>query len=428
MTTTAQALTTSQTRGKPLRRSFAWVLSGNGFYALCQWGLFIEVARLGTPAMLGKLALAFAITAPIFMLTNLQLSSVLASDCAHEFAFGTYLTARLIGTTLALFCVAVVVISGRFDRTTCFVIIAITAAKSAESLSDMIYGLWQKYELFDEVARALTIRASGSLVICGLALQMRHSIITATLCLAGYWIFCLFTHDMRRMKEIRARHAQTEVSNQGCTWPSLKALFALSWPCGIITLLLAISVNMPRYFIRHSLGDAALGVFAAVACLPLAVGLIASSIGQAALPRLSQYCRSDSRRFALLVQKAIAISLLFNLGAVVIAVLSGPKVLNFIYAGRYAQYSSVLVWLMLAAAPSFTSSILGYFLTAARRFRPQVVLLTLVAILTALICWRAVPHFGLIGAALAILIGNFTTAIGTVVILRRALMSGPEAV
>src|SRR5579872_3454436 len=138
-----------------VRRNFAWSLGGNATYALCQWGILIVIAKLGSTAMLGRFALALAITAPVFMLTNLQLSAVLASDALQEYPFSSYLTLRVAGSTSALLFICSLVLIARFHRDTAAVALAIAFAKAAESFSDLIYGLWQKFERFKKVAIAL---------------------------------------------------------------------------------------------------------------------------------------------------------------------------------------------------------------------------------------------------------------------------------
>src|SRR5262245_13252375 len=68
-----------------LRTNFLWTLAGNVVYAGCQWGMLIVLAKLGTPAMVGEFSLGLAICAPIFMLSNLNLRGVQATDARGEY-------------------------------------------------------------------------------------------------------------------------------------------------------------------------------------------------------------------------------------------------------------------------------------------------------------------------------------------------------
>ena len=51
------SLTPELPQALPLRKNFAWTLTGNVVYAGCQWGMLMAIAKLGTPAMLGQFAL-----------------------------------------------------------------------------------------------------------------------------------------------------------------------------------------------------------------------------------------------------------------------------------------------------------------------------------------------------------------------------------
>src|SRR4051794_41039079 len=85
-----------------LRTMFAWTLAGNVVYAACQWGMISVLAKLGTTVAVGQFALALAITAPVFMLTNLFLRGIQATDARDEFSFGEYFTLRAMGTVVGL--------------------------------------------------------------------------------------------------------------------------------------------------------------------------------------------------------------------------------------------------------------------------------------------------------------------------------------
>src|ERR1700674_1440657 len=89
----------------PLRVSFSWTLAGNVIYALCQFGMLSCLAKLGNASIVGQYALALAIAAPVFMLTNLQLRAVQATDARNEYDFADYFTLRCLCTFVGLFLI-----------------------------------------------------------------------------------------------------------------------------------------------------------------------------------------------------------------------------------------------------------------------------------------------------------------------------------
>src|SRR2546430_9316589 len=89
-------------RKTSLRGDFAWTLAGNLVYAGCQWGMVMALAKLSTATALGQFALGMAVTAPIFLFSNLNLRAILATDTSLEFPFRAYLRLRLLTTAAAL--------------------------------------------------------------------------------------------------------------------------------------------------------------------------------------------------------------------------------------------------------------------------------------------------------------------------------------
>jgi len=142
----------------PLRVSFSWTLAGNLIYALCQFGMLSALAKLGNASIVGQYALALAIAAPVFMLTNLQLRAVQATDARHEYRFADYFTLRIVATLLGILVIVGIAGITRYDLPTKTLIVLVACAKAVETISDVIAGHLQKMERLDKVARALMLR------------------------------------------------------------------------------------------------------------------------------------------------------------------------------------------------------------------------------------------------------------------------------
>ena len=120
----------------PLRVTFAWTLVGNIIYAGCQWGMISVLAKLGSTTAVGQFSLALAITAPVFMLTNLALRGVQATDARCEFSFADYFSLRWLGTAIALLAVLGILVLSRRSSTIIPIVLFVTLAKSVEALTD----------------------------------------------------------------------------------------------------------------------------------------------------------------------------------------------------------------------------------------------------------------------------------------------------
>jgi O-antigen/teichoic acid export membrane protein len=107
------------------------------------------------------------------------------------------------------------------------------------------------------------------------------------------------------------------------------------------------------------------------------------------------------------------------LGAVVgilgigLALLFGPVFLRLLFRADYAEYATVFIWIMVAAAFAYVGSMLGYGMTAAQVFRPQDPLFFAATTATALACWFLIPRLGLTGSVYAVLIGSVFSCAGS---------------
>ncbi len=400
-----------------LRRNVAWALAGNVGYAACQWAILVVVARLGTAADVGRLALGLAFSAPIMILANLQLRAVQATDARREHRFGLYVALRLVTTVGALAAIPVVASGLGYRGTTLAVILAVALAKSFEALSDVVFGLQQQRERLREIAVSMLARGGLSVVAVGVVLRATGSLVAAVFAMALAWGLWLAVYDVVRASRIASIRPAFDAA-------PLAALARLALPLGCVSALNSLTTNVPRYTVEAHLGATALGHFAALAYLVVAATQPVLALGAAATPRLARYFATDLAAYRALSRRALALTGL--LGAVMVAavVLGGRRVLALSYGPEYAAHAPLLVWLAVAAALGFLSAALGYAVTAARRFPQQLCIAALACAVCAAGSWLLVPRYGLLGAAWGVLAGEGTRLVCLAVLYAATCAAG----
>jgi len=393
-------------RALSLRANFSWTFAGNVIYSAAQWAMLVVLAKLGSKEMVGLFTLGLAVTAPVMMLTNLQLRGIQATDARHEYLFGHYFGLRLLTTLLALAVIAGIVVISAPGWGAALVILAVGVAKAFESVSDVIYGLLQQHERMDRIATSMMIKGPLSLIALAVGVYLTHSVLWATLGLALTWALVLAGYDIRSAIVV-LRASQPQV---GADWPralqpiwGTRPLVSLAWlalPAGIVMALLSLSVNTPRLFVNHYLGTNDLAIFASMAYVLVAGATLTTALGQAAAPRLSQYFAAGNvPAFRALLTKLLGIGIVLGGAGVLVGLIAGRAILTLLYRPDYAGHVDAFVWLLVAAGLEYIASFLGYALTAARYLRIQVPIFIAVIAFMLVAGPFIIPAHGMVGAA-----------------------------
>jgi O-antigen/teichoic acid export membrane protein len=413
-----------------LRRNFSWTFIGNAVYSVCQWGMLVVLAKLGTPEMVGQFTLGFAVTAPVIMFSNLQLRTIQATDAKCEYHFEDYLGLRLLATSLSMFAIVAIVIQTGYRLEIAIVIILIGLAKAFESISDVFQGLFQQYERMDRIALSLLLKGPLSLIALGLGVGLSGSIIWGTVGLVLVWAGVLFTYDLPnaiallqfKSKSSNLTRAKLWQLKPRWHWQTLWKLIRLSLPLGLVMMLISLNLNIPRYFIARYLGERELGIFAAISYLMMAGQMILSAMADSAIPQLAKfYAQRNYNKFCQLLLKLALLGTCVGVGGLLFALVAGKQFLTILYKPEYAQYNDVFVWLVIAAAINYSFAFLGYGRTAARYFSIQVPMSSLVTGASALACFWLIPQLGLKGASLAMVVGAVFEAVTNFGVILHAL-------
>lgn len=376
-----------------LRLNFAWTLIGNLVYAGSQWLLLVLLAKFTSAADVGLFALGLAITAPVFMLTNLQLRAIQATDTQNSYQFGDYMTGRLLMTAVALLVVVVILGVGNYESQVAWVIFLIGLTKATESFSDIIYGLWQKEERMNLIALSMIAKAGTSLLAMGGLLWLTGNLLWGIVGLLGAWSAVAMLFDVVVLWQGGGRlHLRWQ-------WKTLWALGQLAFPMGVVMMLISLNSNIPRYFLENLAGAEELGYFAAVGSLVMVGNTVVGALGQAVVTRLAHYYNlGRGQDFRQLLAKLLAVAILLGIAGLVVAWVIGAWVLGWLFAPDYALFGNVLIGMMGVALLLYIASFLGYALTAVRYFKAQMGLFGLVTAVLLLSSWLFIPPYHSWGA------------------------------
>ncbi len=353
---------------KSLTANAVWMIVGHVVFGVCQWGIFVVVARLGSVEMLGQFAFAMAITTPIVLLANLDLRTVQATDQTDRYPVGDYISLRIWTTAIAFVVVCGVAWSIAGNGAAASVVVAIGAAKCAEALSDLSYGFLQQHERLDRMSQSRILRGVGSFIVLAVTLRVTHNLSLAAAAYAISWLVALACCDLVMSARLLASHGKRLRIALRPSRGILRLALA-SLPVGLYSVAVALEFSLPRLCISNRLGDAALGVYAAIYSLVFVPMTVINAIHSAALPRLARLHRQfDWLSIHRLTFRLFGLGILVGLVGILGTYLFGGTALKIFYGREYAAYAHVFVVLMLAAAMRFVSQAAVTVVRAAQRF------------------------------------------------------------
>lgn len=396
-----------------LRSNFVWMLGGNIVFGLCQWAFLVVLAKLGTPEILGKYSLAVAICTPIVLLTNMQLRSILATDAGDRVGLSYYMGIRLYSSLISIAIVLLVVALMNYNADTKMIIICYAIIKALESLSDIMFGYFQKNERLDFIAISMCLRSILSLVSFGITFALTRSLMTALLISLMTTFFNMLFWDFRNVenfKKIKTKGKFSKFSHylsvlMSFDWSIIRTLVVKSIPLGLGAIILSFCNNVPRYIIESELGEYKLGIFSALAYPMLAGIAISHALGQSVMPRMANYIQSNKYlEFKNLFIKVLLFGTLVGLPGILISVFWGGDLLKLLYNKEYSVNNREFTTLMGTAAISYVSFFCSYTILALKLYKSQLYISLIVLVVTTLSSLTLIQKFGLMGGAMTLCI------------------------
>jgi O-antigen/teichoic acid export membrane protein len=387
-------------------------MSAYAAYSLCLGGMLIAATKLADSEAVGQFALGLAVATPIVMFCNLQLRAAQVTDSIGRFEDGEYLALRLITTGVALCAIALAAVGIAGFSNGSAVMAAAGSAKCFEALGDNLQGLLQRTGRMGSFSMSLLLKSVFSLLGFGGTLAMGGSMVLACLVYAATIAAITALYDWPRARRL--------APNLRPRWnlPRLRILARTALPLGVAALLSAGVAQIPKYAVTFYCGTREFAVFAAVTFLVSGAQILASAMGQAALPKLAQFWFNGSLpEFRALLLAMTAIVTAVGLLGTAIAALAGGELLGFLYRPEYADHAGLLQIVMAGITVLSISWVLTNALQAARLFREQMMVFGAGSLATLLAAAALVPTYRLAGAAMAMLLGSAVQVAGSAAIL-----------
>jgi O-antigen/teichoic acid export membrane protein len=178
-----------------------------------------------------------------------------------------------------------------------------------------------------------------------------------------------------------------------------------------------------RYVIEHMLGDESLGLYAAAYNLCQYVqAIVISSVGQAIIPMYMQMWEQKGRdETAAFISRSLRTYCLFAAPVVAGVAAVGPELLQSLASEKYADAATILPWVMGGMVIEGVSGMVAAGLFIHRKVKAVVSIIMSCAVLNIGLNVILIPHFGVVGAAIATLVAYAALVVSMALIARRLL-------
>jgi O-antigen/teichoic acid export membrane protein len=378
------------------------------------------LAKLGNPSIVGQFTLGLAVTAPVFMFTNLQLRALQATDVTADNRFADYFTLRVLGTLLGLISIICILPFAGSTPAVRIVILMVSLSKCFECMSDVTAGLLQREEQLRRVAISLMIRGGSSLIVFSITFAFFRSLAFSIAAMSGVWLSVVLFYDVPNARALIGRHEPFFRFDYRELW----RLTLMGLPLGWVATLASLNANIPRYFLQHFLGLADQGIYASLAYLVVVINLVVVSLSVSITTRLARlFAENELGQFVHLLSKLSMFGVLIAATGIPLTFLVGRPLLTLVYRREYADHVGLLALFVGIASVSTVGTFLFCGVTAARAFRAQVPVYLAAALVVTLGSALLVPRFGLIGAGAALLLSVLTIVLGGMWVIRQVVQT-----
>lgn len=394
-----------------LKSNFSWNFLGNLVFAIGQWSILAILTRMIAVEYVGNYSYAVAFSAPIVLFFEMQLRALQVTDVNEEYTFGDYFGLRIVSSILCLIVVFLLSLYTRSSYQIILLISSVTLMKLIDSIADILYGVFQKEERMNFIAISRIIKGITIVISFSITLWYSRNIVVSILAVTFMKGIVVVFYDLNKVR-------LSENITPSFDSVNFRELFISSLPLGVMSMLTSLDANIPKYVIEHFEGFDSLGYYSALSYINIAGGQMITAVSQAATPRLSKlYNMKDKNPFKVLLLKLTLIGFLLGLISVLFIVLFGRQFITILYGSSYAQYMNVFIVMMFAGAINYTSSFLGNAMTAARAFKIQPFLGIIWVVTSLVFSVLLIPDFGLMGAAIALVISALIKLISKLVVV-----------
>lgn len=352
---------------KSLKKNLSWTTAGMVLYNFAIWVLSALTLRMLGATMSGYYAVAMSIGNTLYAIALWGMRSFIVSDQKHEFSYGEYCGARLIGIGIGALGLVAVLLFTHYDSTQVLILILYSAFKFAEALTELMDCFMQEQKQMDINAKSMILRSVLYIALFYAALKVTGSLACG---LAVILVLALLVFVFFNLRVVKERVSiKSVIFNQG-TWKIVKECF----PIMMFESLAAAVVAIPRlrYETIGSLDE--LGIYTSIYTMVIFLQLVINVLIYTFAPYMAEaYQNHDHKSFMKQVVILFAGAAGLGLLAEVLVYFLGEPVIGLLYGADVGPYYTYLYVGILSGVTMVWTMVFSQLFTILRHTYDQLI-------------------------------------------------------
>lgn len=374
-----------------IKKDFFWNTIGTMLNSFISLFLLIIVTRVNGVDAAGIFTYGFSIACLLFYIGiyNGRIFQVTENDKVSN---KTFIITKIITCLVMIIFSIFYVIIKKYSSEKAIIILLLCILKAAEAFSEVLYGIFQKYNYLYKSGFSLTIKNLIG-IICFLLIDLlTHNIILSIISIIITYILIFFIYDLNNLK----KHIKdSEIVNK----KDIKNIFRKGFYPFAISFLSLFVINTPKYAIDSLLNDDLQAFFGIIVMPATVVSLAAQFIIYPFLNMIKEVIESKKvQELQKITKKFIFVIFIIGMLGTICAYLIGIPILEFVYGVKLLPYRVGLVIIMIGATFNAEVYTLSSILISFRNMRLQTLAYFIIAIISYLISYSLVKELGINGA------------------------------
>ncbi len=382
-----------------LKGNIAWNTIGSFFNQGCVWAITVVVVILSSGFdNSGILAYAMALGNIYGPIATYNMRTIQVSDVRNELSASTYVGFRILTVVIAY----LVLVAYLFITTSSPSLIIATLCwllyKADEAFVIVYYGIYQKAMRMDYLGVSQIIRGIVTLGAFSLILFLQSNVDEAII---GVSVACLLVTVFYDHRHARCLADVRPSLNVRLSFELLRKYF----PAVLAIFFYAAVTSGARQIFESSYGEAALGIYAAIATPAAVIPVLAQYLYGPLIGNISTlWFEKKHAEYKQIIQKVLLIIGSVFLGALILAFAFGEQVLTLVYGEKIREYAFLLAPTLVATAATTLFIFLFDMTLVLRGLNVALIAASTALTLSLMLTYLLIPKYYMNGVNIALMI------------------------